>query len=273
VATIHPTAIVDRKAELAADVSIGPFCVIEGNVQLADGVVVHSHCVIQGTTLIGAGCQIGPGAYVGLPPQHLHFDSGIETFLILGEKNIIREGAQLHRATKPGIENATRVGDRCMLMACSHVAHDCKVGNDVLFANTVALGGFVEVGDRVFLGGGAKVHQFCRVGRLAIIGGGEAATTEVPPFGAMRYYGLKGYNAVGCRRAGMSRESLSAIRAAYHCIHAHRTMNRSVAAIKESVPQVPEVRELLEFIATSKRGIVPSVRWLASSVFGSDKED
>jgi UDP-N-acetylglucosamine acyltransferase len=273
VSLIHPTAIVDRKAQLAPDVTIGPFCVIEGNVQLAAGVVVHSHSVIQGTTLVGPGCQIGPGAYVGLPPQHTNFDSRNETFLVLGEKNVIREGAQVHRATKGGIENATRIGDRCMLMACSHVAHDCKVGNDVLFANTVALGGFVEVGDKAFLGGGAKIHQFCRVGRLAIIGGGEASAMEIPPFGAMRYYGLKGYNAVGCRRAGFSRESLAAIRAAYFCIHSNRSMNRAVAAIQQIVPQVPEVRELVEFIASSKRGIVPSVRWIANSIYSADRED
>lgn len=270
-AKIHPTALVDRKAQLADDVVVGPFCVIEGEARLAAGVVVHSHSVVGPWAIIGAGCQIGPGAYVGTPPQHMHFAGG-ETWVEIGEKTIIREGAQVHRAMKGGIENATRVGARCMIMACAHVAHDCKVGDDVMMANTVALGGVVEVGDRVFLGGGAKIHQFCRVGRLGLVGGGEALTHDVPPFGAARYHGLKAYNAVGCRRSGMSREAVRAVRAAYLCIHGHRKLTDAVAAIRGTVPMVAEVRELLEFIATSKRGIVPSVNWVSRTI-RSDEED
>jgi len=259
-AAIHPTAIVDSKADLADDVRIGPYAIIQGRVSISPGTIIEAHSVIRGHTVIGPNCRIGPASYVGLDPQHQKYD-GAETSLVIGEDTTIRETTSLHRSMKPGIENATRVGKRCFIMGASHVGHDCRIGDDVIFAHGAVLGGHVEIGDRAFLGGGTGIHQFVRIGRLAILGGGETLTRDAPPFSAVRYDGLKGYNAVGCRRAGMSRETLHAIRSAYFCIHNNRTMPKAIEAIRAMRLTAPEVQEILDFLAGSKRGIQPSVRF------------
>jgi UDP-N-acetylglucosamine acyltransferase len=255
---IHPTAIVDRRAELADDVSIGAYSIIKGAVTLGPGTIVHEHSHIHGHSVLGSNCKIGPGAYVGLPPQHLKFD-GENSSLLIGNNVIIRETASVHRAIHPGLENATRVSDRCLIMGGCHVAHDCVVGQDVVMANSALLGGHCHVADRAFIGGGVTLHQFVRVGRLAIIAGNEAISHDVPPFAAVRYRGMKGYNAIGCKRSGMSSETIDAVRSAYHCLHIHRTLPGAVAAIKASVPMLPEIIELLDFLASTHRGVVPSV--------------
>ncbi|HET6251864.1 MAG TPA: acyl-ACP--UDP-N-acetylglucosamine O-acyltransferase [Tepidisphaeraceae bacterium] len=267
---IHPTAIVDPRAQLAGDVRVEAYAVIGAGVIIGPGSVVFSHSILQGPTRIGANCQIGPAAYVGLDPQHLHFLSQTDrppTWLVVGDRTIIRETATLHRSTKAGEENATRVGHDCLVMASAHVAHDCRIGNHVTLANAVMMGGHCQVGDRVFLGGGCGVHQFTRIGRLAIISGNEAVSRDVPPFAATRYGGLKGYNAIGCRRSGLSHDALKSIRQAYYCIHTNRTTRRIVKAIEETVPQTAEVRELVDFMSHSKRGMQPSIRFIRSFMY------
>lgn len=259
---IHPTAIIDPRACLAEDVSVGPYTVIEGAVTLGPRTIVHAHCFLKGPTRIGADCEIGPAAYVGTDAQHLNYDRSQETWLTIGDHTIIRESASIHRATKPGIENATHVGHHCLLMATSHVGHDARLGDNVILGNAVLLAGHVKVDNNAFLAGGAGVHQFVRIGRLAIISGKEVITRDVPPFAAARYGGLKGYNAIGCKRAAIPRPSIFAIRRAYHCYHTHRTLPAAVRAIHEICPDVPEVREILAFVASTKRGIHPSVRFL-----------
>jgi UDP-N-acetylglucosamine acyltransferase len=274
-ATIHPTAIVDRRAELADDVQIEAYAIIGAGVTLGSGTVVHPHSVIQGPTVVGARCQIGPAAYVGLDPQHLTFLSQPDrppTWLEVGEQTIIREGASIHRSTKAGRENATRIGSHCLLMGASHVAHDCVVGDHVILANGALLGGQCRIGERAFLGGGCAIHQFCRVGRVAIIGGLQGCSRDVPPYAAMWYGGLKGYNAVGCRRSRMPREAIYAVRAAFQCLHTHRTATDAVAAIRALGPATPEVQEILDFMATSKRGMVPSVRFAGRGDAGNAGE-
>jgi UDP-N-acetylglucosamine acyltransferase len=222
--------------------------------------------------LIGADCRIGPAAYVGLDPQHAGFDPRIETWVVIGDKVIIREGASVHRATRPGIENATRIGQSCFLMGASHAGHDCQVGEGVVMANGVLLGGHVHVGERAFFGGGSAIHQFVHIGRLVIVSGNEIVTHDVPPFGAVRYNGIKGYNAVGCRRAGLSRDAIQAIRQAYQCMHTTRTMPKVIAAIKALDSPAPQIlQEILDFIASSKRGIQPSVKFL-SRIIQSDED-
>jgi len=271
---IHPTAVIDRRAELGSGVKVGPFAVIEGAVTLGDGTTVGPHSILRGHTIVGANCRIGPAAYVGLDPQHVRFDpNGPATFLTIGDGTIIREGASVHRSFKPGIENATRVGARCFLMGQSHVAHDCVLADGVTLANGVLLGGHVVVGSAAFLGGGCAVHQFCKIGRLAIVSGNEVVTREVPPFAAVRYGGLKGYNAVGCKRAGIARQSIHDLRAAFRCLHSHRTTTAAVEAIRALNSQSPEVKELLDFIAAAKRGIQPSVRFNAMTRGGGDADD
>jgi UDP-N-acetylglucosamine acyltransferase len=268
-ANIHPTAVVDPRAEIAPDVELGPYVVIKGHVVIGAGTVVESHSVIHGHTVIGKACKIGPAGYVGMAPQHLAND-GVGTSCFIGDGSVIREGAQVHRATRPGEAHATRLGARCFLMAGAHVGHDCIVGDDVTLANATLLGGHVTVGDRVFFGGGSGAHQFCRIGRLSIIAGIEKVTHDVPPFAAVRYGGLKAYNAIGCKRAGFNAESIHAIRAAYHCLHTHRTVPEALAAIRERVADLPVIAELLEFITAKGRGLQPSVHFLRRTAVGSE---
>jgi UDP-N-acetylglucosamine acyltransferase len=256
---IHPTAIVDRRADLADGVEIGPYAVIEGRVVIGPRTVVGAYTLIKGHAVIGAGCKLGPGAFVGLDPQHRGY-AGQETSVEIGEGCIIREGASVHRAYEAG--HATRVGPRCMLMGQSHVGHDSVVGADVTLANCVMLGGHCQVGDGVFLGGGCGIHQYVRIGRLAIVCGNEAVTRDIPPFAAVRYGGLKGYNAIGCKRAGIPRASIHAIRGAFRALHSHRTTPAALEAIAGEWGDVPEVRELLEFARAKGRGLQPSYRFV-----------
>jgi len=255
---IHPTALVDSQAELADDVTIGAFCIIKGAVQIGAGTIVHEHTHVHGPTVIGERCELGPTAFIGLKPQHLKADPNIGE-LVIGNEVTIRETTTVHRSIVAGREHATRIGDKCFIMGGVHVAHDCDLGQSVILANGVLLGGHCQIADKAFLGGGCALHQFVRVGRLAIVGGNEPVTQEVLPFAAIRDRGMRGYNAIGCRRAGMSRESIHGIRSAYRSLHSHRRIDRAVEEIRKSVGSVPEVREMLDFIAKSKRGIAPSV--------------
>ncbi len=261
---IHPTAIIDPAAALADDVTVAAYAIIRGKVTIGSGTIVREHTVIQGNTRIGRRCTLGPAAYIGLDPQHLKFRDSAEdpAWLIIGDDVVIRETATVHRAFHTGEEHATRVGSRCFLMGGVHIAHDCMLGDDVIMANGVLLGGHCQIGDRAFLGGGCALHQFVRVGRLAIIGGNEAVSKDVPPFGAVFYRRLKGYNAVGCRRAGMSRELITAIRATYRRLQSYPTTSAALDAIRNEVPDLPEVREIVQFIVESKRGVSSSRdRW------------
>jgi UDP-N-acetylglucosamine acyltransferase len=258
---IHPTAIVEAAVELGEDVSIGAYCIIKGRVQIGAGTVVQEHSHIHGHTVLGRKCRIGPAAYVGLDPQDLKY-KGAETSLVVGDEVIIRETASVHRSTISDATHATRIGDRSFIMVSAHVGHDCTLGNDVVLANGVLLAGHVQIGERAFLGGGFALHQFCRIGRLCVVAGNEAINQDVPPFAAIRNGSLKGYNAVGCRRAGISGEASRAIRAAYQRLRHHRQMSDAIAAIRAEVPLTSEVQEILDFIATSKRGIVPSMAGL-----------
>jgi UDP-N-acetylglucosamine acyltransferase len=255
---IHPTAIIDPRAQLAPDASVGAYTIIKGPVTIGPASQIGEHCVLQGATVIGRNCKIGPAAYVGMDPQHLKFvaDEANPTYLMIGDDVHIRESARLHRSTKPGREHATRIGDRCFIMGAAHVAHDCVLADDVVLADAVLLGGHCQIGPKTFMGGGAKAHQFVRIGRLCIIAGNEGFGSDVPPFAAVRYGRLKGYNAIGCRRAGMSREAITAIRGVYQRLRAHRVTSTALAAIRAEVPDLPEVREIVEFIRTSRRGIV-----------------
>jgi UDP-N-acetylglucosamine acyltransferase len=256
-AKIHPTALVESCVEMDADVIIGAYSIVKGPVSIGAGTIIHEHTHLQGKTRVGARCKIGPAAYVGLPPQHLKADPEIGE-LIVGDDVTIRETASIHRATHGGSEHATRIGDHCFLMGGVHVGHDCVLGDSVIIANSALLGGHCQIGDHAFIGGGAALHQFVRVGRLAIIGGNETVTQEVLPFAAIRDRGMRGYNAIGCRRAGMNRQTVSAIRAVFRSLHSHRLTEHAIDEIRLTVPDLPEVRELLDFIATTKRGIVPS---------------
>jgi UDP-N-acetylglucosamine acyltransferase len=262
---IHPTAVLDPRARLAPDVAVGEFCVIRGRVTIGPGTVIHPFSFVCGTTSIGARCRIGPGAYVGTDPQHRGYD-GADTWLRVGDDTVVREGASIHRSSRIGEANATFVGARCFVMANAHVAHDCRVGDDVTMANGVLLAGHVEVGGAAFLGGACIVHQFCRIGRLAVVGGGEIVTKDVPPFAAVRGGGLRAYNAIGLRRAGIGRESIARVRHAFQRIHSSRSVLDAVRALEADAEatglDAREVRELIEFVRGTRRGVAPSARFL-----------
>jgi UDP-N-acetylglucosamine acyltransferase len=256
---VHATAIVGSDVTLEEGVTVGPYCVIEGRVTIGTATAILAHSFIGGTTIIGANCKIGPHASVGTDPQHRSND-GRGSCLVIEDNVIIREFATVHRATKPGLEHATRVGRGSLLMVGCHVAHDCRVGENATLANSVHLGGHVVIGDSAVLGGGTVVHQFVRVGRLSMTAGGEALAKDVMPFAAVFHNRHKGYNAIGCRRAGLNAETLHALRAAFREIHSHRSAVKAtnqphVVALAQTVP---EVKELIEFIQTSRRGIVAS---------------
>lgn len=259
---IHPTAIIDPRAELAPDVTVGAYTIIKGPVTVGPGTRIGEHCVLEGAAVIGSNCRIGPAAYVGLEPQHLRFvaDASNPTYLIIGDNVILRESTRIHRATKPGREHATKIGDRCFIMGSAHVAHDCVLSEDVVLADAVLLGGHCHIGPKTFMGGGCTIHQFVKIGRLCIVAGNEAISNDIPPFAAARYGRLKGYNAIGCRRAGMSREAVTAIRGVYRRLRSNRVTSTAVATIAAEVPDLPEVREIIDFIAHSRRGIVSSHR-------------
>jgi len=256
-ATIHPTALVDPAAQLGEGVVVGAYSIIKGPVRIGPGTVIHEHSNVQGPSVIGRECQIGPAAYVGLPPQHMKADPNVGK-LIVGDFVTIRETATVHRSITPGDDHATRLGNHCYIMGSVHIAHDCVLGDYAIAANGVLLGGHIQIGERAFLGGGCALHQFVRVGRLAIIAGNETSTHDIPPFAALRYGALKAYNAIGCKRAGMDRKTIQAIRAAYLCLHTHRLVPAAVEAMRQMKSDVPEVHELIDFITSSQRGIVPS---------------
>lgn len=258
--TIHPTAVVDPRVQLSQGVSIGAYAVVKGRVTVGPDTAIGEHSVIGGATVIGARCQIGPAAYVGSDPQHLRFvaDDNDPTYLVIGDNVTIRECARLNRATTPGIDHATRVGDNCFIMGAAHVGHDCVLERGVTLADSALLGGHCHIGERAFIGGGCTIHQFVRIGRLSIVAGNEALSHDVPPFGAVLWGRLKAYNAIGCRRAGFDRQTIMAIRGAFQRLRTHRTTPAALAAIRAELPDVPHVHEIVEFIETSRRGIVNS---------------
>lgn len=217
---IHPTAVVDPAARLGAGVTVGPFCLVGPNVELGDGVRLVSHVVVEGRTRIGAGTVIYPFASIGHPPQDLKY-RGEPSELIIGCNNTIRE----HVTMNPGTEGGgmvTRVGDNCLFMMSSHVAHDCVVGNGVILANNATLAGHVTVGDYVVMGGLSAAHQFVRIGPHAMIGGMSGVENDVIPFGLVMgdRARLAGLNLVGLERRGFGRDDIRGLRAAYRMLFA-----------------------------------------------------
>ena len=217
-ATIHPSALVDPKAQLGADVEIGPYCIVGPDVVLHNGVRLLNHVNVEGHTELREGCTVHSFASLGGAPQHLAH-KGEPTRLIVGARNSIREHVTMNTGTVVG-GGVTRVGDDGLFMVGSHVAHDCVVGDHVVFANNATLGGHVHMGDHVFMGGLSAVHQHTRVGRQAFIGGLAAVTKDVIPFGSVWgvYAHLEGLNLVGLKRRGFGRERIKDLRSAYRLL-------------------------------------------------------
>jgi len=250
---IHPSAIVDRGAELAADVEIGPYCVIGPKVRLAEGVKLISHVSIAGNTSIGPRTVISPFAALGHPPQDLKY-KGEDTRLIIGADNIIRENACVHVGTVTG-RRETVIGNGCFLMNGAHIGHDCIVGDKIVFSTHAVLGGMAVVGSNVILGGLCAIHQFCRVGVGAFIGGGAPVVGDVIPFGMVDNHGrLHGLNVIGLKRRGVARETINELRAVYReLFHGEGYFEDRLAAVGWRHAGSPEVMTVIDFINAGEK--------------------
>jgi UDP-N-acetylglucosamine acyltransferase len=256
---IHPTAIIEPGAEIAATATIGPYCHVGGKVVLGDGVELLSHVVVTGRTSIGEGTRIFPFASIGHRPQDLKY-KGEDSSLIIGRRNTIREYVTMNPGTEGG-GMVTRIGDDCLFMANAHVGHDCLLGNHIVMANSVPLAGHVVVGDYAAFGGLAAVHQFVRIGEHAYVGGLTGVERDVIPYGLVigDRARLVGLNMVGLQRRGFSREDMQALRGAYQMLFedANGTLADRVTAVAARYPEVQPVRDLVAFMrADNARGYV-----------------
>jgi UDP-N-acetylglucosamine acyltransferase len=253
---IHATAIVSPQAEIDVNVDIGPFAIVAADAAIGAGTTIGSHCVIDSHTTIGPECRIFPHAVVGGAPQSLKY-AGQKTYAKIGRGTIVREFTTVHRGTAEG-GGVTEVGNHCLLMAYSHVAHDCRVGSGVVLANAATLAGHILIGDFATIGGLVAIHQFVRIGEYAFVGGKSAVVKDVPPYviAAGDRATLHGLNRVGLRRHGFSETSLSLLKKAYRIIfRIGLTLNEALERVRAEVDQVPEVVNFIKFIESSHRGI------------------
>lgn len=255
--TIHPSAIVSSSAQIGAECFIGPFCTVGDNVILADGVRLDSHVVVDGKTTIGKDTRVYPFVSIGLAPQDLKY-GGEPTAVEIGERNHIREFVTIHRGTAGG-GGVTRVGSDNLLMAQAHVAHDCQLGSNIIMANAATLAGHVEIADRASVGAYSGVHQFCRVGFEAFIGGYSVVVKDAPPFAIIQGNHAKcyGLNRIGLKRRGYSKDTIEKLNHAYHLyLSAKLNTTQALERIREEISDCPEAEMLVEFIESSKRGVV-----------------
>ena len=253
---IHTTAVVHPKADLGANVVVGPYSVIGPEVVIGDDSWIGAHAVLEGRTTVGRRNRIFHGAVLGTPPQDLKY-RGEKTFLRVGDDNTIREYATLHLACMEG--EATVVGDRCLIMAYAHVAHNCHVGSDVILANSVNLAGHVEVHDFAIIGGVTPVHQFVRIGAYSFIGGGSRVAKDVAPFvkTAGSPLELAGINSIGLERHGFDEERRATIKRAYRILfRSDLNVTQAVERLKsEFEPSDEDIQTLVRFVEGSERGI------------------
>ena len=258
--TIHKTAIIDPSAQIHDTVEIGPYAIIKGKVTIGEETVVAAHASIEGPSTIGARNRIGSFTSIGAPPQDMNYIDE-PTELIIGDDNLIREYVSIHRGTVAG-GGKTVVGNNNMIMAYSHIAHDCIIGNKVIMANAATLGGHVEIGDNANLGGLVAVHQFCRIGTFSYVGGLSGISLDVPPFvilaGTRNRMRITGINKIGMRRNGKNRESIKKIDEAFKIIFRspQLLLKDALAKLHDEIPDCSEVDTLIEFFQTSKRGVV-----------------
>jgi UDP-N-acetylglucosamine acyltransferase len=255
--SIHPTARVDPGAEIHDSVQVGPYCVIGPRVQLGPGCRLDAHVFLEGPATVAAECRFHPFSSVGTDPQDLKYQ-GEETRLEIGARNIFREFVTVNRGTQGG-GGVTRIGDDNLLMAYSHVAHDNQVGNRVIMANAATLAGHVTIADDATVGAFSGVHQFCRVGREAFIGGYSVVTQDALPFvktvgNRARTFGI---NTIGLQRKGYPAGTVEALQRAYRILfRAKLGREEALERLEGEFPAVPEVQEMVSFIRTSQRGVV-----------------
>lgn len=253
---IHPTAIIDPKAEIDPDVNIGPYAVIAADVRIKKGTVVGSHATIEQYTTVGRDCRIFPHAAVGAIPQALRFQ-GEKSIVRIGQGTVVREFVTIHRGTREG-GGITEIGKENLLMAYTHIAHDCRTGRGVIFANAATLGGHITIGNFATIGGLVAVHQFVRIGDYAFIGGTSAIPKDIPPYviASGDRAKLFGLNLVGLQRHDFSKETIALLKRTYRILfRMGLTMNEAIERVKAEVEQVPEVVAIIDFIKSSERGI------------------
>ena len=253
--SIHPSAVVHPKAQIGDDCEIGPYCVIGENVVLGERCRLHSHVVVDGHTTLGQGNEVFPFASIGLKTQDLKWKGGI-TRTQIGDNNTLREYVTVHSATGDG--EVTTVGSANHILAYCHVAHNVSLGNHVIMSNVATLAGHVTVEDHAVIGGLAAVHQFCRIGKMSMIGGCSKVVQDVPPF--MIADGnpaeTRTVNKVGMERNGVSEEAQAAMRQAYKILFREGlTISNALARIEAELSGIPEIQHLVQFIRTSERGI------------------
>ena len=257
---IHPSAIVSSKAKLASGVSVGPFSIISDQAFIGADTKIGAHCVIEGNTSIGKNCEIFTGAVIGSRPQDLKF-KGEKVFLEIGDNNIIREYCTLNPGTAEG--SKTSIGDDNLLMAYSHVAHDCRVGNGCVLANNSTLAGHVSIEDKAVIGGIVAIHQFVRIGMLAIVGGCSKVVQDIPPFSTCdghpaRVYGL---NLIGLRRKGISHDAIKKIDQAFKLIfNSGLSAKHALERVEKEIEKTEEIIYLVNFLKSSERGLTRSCR-------------
>lgn len=259
---IHPTAIISSEARLAADLVVGPYVVIDGAVAAGPGTVIHAHARLLGPLTLGARNVIHSFAVLGDWPQDRKY-KGEPSDVVIGDDNIFREGVTVHRGT--GLNTRTVIGHRNYFMVGAHVGHNCTVGNDVTLVNGAALGGHTQVADRAIIGAYSAMHQFTRVGRLALLSNGTMTNVDVPPFFiSMSINTVTQLNAVGLRRSGMSKSSIDALRRMFQAAFREnrgQPLPHALAGLPAELKAVPEVQEVIAFCNATKRGIARFVPW------------
>jgi UDP-N-acetylglucosamine acyltransferase len=253
-ARIHPTALIAPEADLGEDVQVGPYVVVEGAVRIGPGCVVKPGAHLIGPLTMGCHNSVFGGAVIGEQPQHLRY-AAEPTRLVIGDHNIIREHVTIHRGTSHSWE--TRIGDHNFLMANSHIAHDCRIGNHCIIANGALLAGHCILEDNVYLSGNCALHQFVHVGRLALLSGVSASTKDIPPFIIQqRMNCVVGVNVIGMRRAGIPAANIEAVRRAFHLLYrSELVLPAAMMQIERDLGHVAEVAEMLTFIRAASRGI------------------
>ena len=253
---IHPTAIIDHDVEIDKDTYIGPFCIIREGARIKKGSKLISNVIVEGNTEIGENCTVFPFTSIGLPPQDLKY-KGEKTGLKIGNNNTIREYTTIHRASVGG-DGITTIGDKNFIMAYVHIAHDCKIGSQIIMANAATLAGHVVVENYAVIGGLVAIHQFTRIGAYTMVGGFSGVGQDIPPYmiasGARAK--LFGLNAIGLKRHGFSDATINELKKAYKIIFREkRALKDAIKKIQEDLPYTDEIKHLIEFIQKNKRGI------------------
>ncbi|EPR37471.1 Acyl-(acyl-carrier-protein)--UDP-N-acetylglucosamine O-acyltransferase [Desulfovibrio sp. X2] len=259
--SIDETARIHPGAKLGADVVVGPYCMVGDNVVIGDGTVLEAFAQVKPYTRMGANNHIHSYAIIGGEPQHLGF-KGEETWVEMGDGNIVREFVTIHRGTVQG-HGKTVIGSRCLLMAYVHIAHDCILGDNVIMSNASSLAGHVTIGDGAIVSGMSGVHQFVRIGEFAFLGAMGGFGQDIPPYTIATGVRAKlhGLNKIGLRRRGFDRDTITALKRAYRKIfRSDMIREEALEEVQESLGHVPQVMKLVEFVKNSPRGVTPSAR-------------